>query len=367
MKWVSWVLFCGALFSVCAASSAVAQGFPNDTYYSTHQWYGPVMRMPDAWAISTGSSSVTVAVLDTGVISTTPDLEGRILSPLSAVPGLDPATDEWMMDTNYNELRRHGTWVASTVAMGINNIEGGAGVGEFSILPIRIMDDFIWTTDSYIASGIYMAADNGAKVINISCSADNYSAINEAAAYARSKGALTFIGAGNSDSYRNIADYANLIFVSGTDKDDARWSDPDHGLGSSYGSFVDIAAPAEQILVADPTTEHGYGLIDGTSFSTAFGSGAAALAWSINPNLTPDEVENLIFSTAVDLGDTGRDEFFGYGRIALGALTEATLLTVPEPVPEARTLVLLLSGIVMLSINKCRRKQLKKFTSEKEG
>jgi subtilisin family serine protease len=330
---------------LCAyAASPVLADFPDDTYYS-YQWYSPLIGEPKAWTYSTGSPSVTVAVLDDGVVSYTPDLAGRILPALSAVDGQAPFTDAWLTNTTLNGgLNCHGTWVASAVAMGINNGMGGAGVGNFSILPIRIADTDLSASDSSIANGIRMAADNGAKVINISYYASDYSQLDSAAAYARSKGALTFIAAGNTDSYRSIADYSNLIFVSGTDENDQRWTQG-NGVGSSYGSFVDLSAPAHNILLADPTTIHGYGLNSGTSFAAPLAAGAAALAWSIDPSLTPDQVEQMLESTAVDLGDPGRDQIYGWGRIDIGAVAEAAYLaTVPEP---AAWLLLVSAGIVV--------------------
>ncbi|MGA2061973.1 MAG: S8 family serine peptidase, partial [Thermoguttaceae bacterium] len=229
---------------------------------------------------------------------------------------------------------------------------GGAGVGNFSILPIRIADTSLNALDSSIANGIRMAADNGAKVINISYNANDYSLLDSAAAYARSKGALTFIAAGNSNSYRSIPDYSNLIFVAGTNESDQRWSQwvtDSNGIqtlvGSSYGNFVDLSAPASNILLADPTTIHGYGLNSGTSFAAPLAAGAAALAWSIDPSLTPDQVEQMLESTAVDLGDPGRDQIYGWGRIDIGAVAEAAYLaTVPEP---AAWLLLVSAGIVV--------------------
>ncbi len=298
--WMAAVIVCA-----CAAITALADDFPNDTYYKQYQWYSPIIGEPQAWSISTGSASVTVAVLDDGVVSYTPDLAGRILPALSAVSGQPTFTDAWLTDTTQSGgLRCHGTWVASAVAMGINNDMGGAGVGNFSILPIRIANNNLSASDASIANGIRMAADNGAKVINISYSAYNYATLDSAAAYARSKGALTFIAAGNTDSYRSIPNFSNLIFVSGTDENDQRWSEG-NGIGSSYGNFVDLSAPASDILLADPTTINGYGTNSGTSFATPLVAGAAALAWSINPSLTPDDVEHILESTAVDLGDPG--------------------------------------------------------------
>jgi subtilisin family serine protease len=343
----------------CAASPALADDFPNDYYYSKYEWYSTTIGLPEAWSISTGSSSVIVAVLDTGVISYTPDLAGRILTALSAVSGQAPFTDAWLTDTTQsNGLRCHGTWVASAAAMGINNGIGGAGVGNFSILPVRIANTNLSASDSSMANGIRMAADNGAKVINISFYANDYSLLDSAAAYARSKGALTFIAAGNTDSYRSIADYSNLIFVSGTNQSDQRWSQwitDANGVktlvGSSYGSFVDISAPAEDILLADPTTKNGYGTNSGTSFAAPLAAGAAALAWSINPNLTADQVEQMLYSTADDLGDPGRDQIYGWGRLNVGALAAAALATVPEP---AAWVMLISIGIAAFSWHRRR-------------
>ena len=130
-----------------------------------------------------------------------------------------------------------------------------------------------------------------------------------------------------------------MIFVSGTDENDQRWT------GSSFGNFVDLSAPASNILLADPTTIHGYGLNSGTSFAAPLAAGAAALAWSIDPNLTPDQVEQMLYSTAKDLGDPGRDQIYGWGRLDIGAVAEAAYLaSVPEP---AAWLLLVSAGIVV--------------------
>jgi thermitase len=357
----------GIMWSICRTAAVVivvcafaaplsAQLIPNDTYYAQYQWYSPVIGEPTAWATSTGSSSVTVAVLDDGVVSYTPDMAGRILPALSAVSGQDPFADSWLTNTSLNGgLNCHGTWVASAAAMTVNNAMGGAGVGNFSILPIRITEVNLNAPDSWIAAGIRMAADNGAKVINISYYAIDYAQVDTAAAYARSKGALTFISAGNTDGYRGIASYSNLIFVSGTQENGQRWS-KGSGVGSSYGAFVDIAAPASNILLADPTTVHGYGLNSGTSFAAPLVAGAAALAWSIDPLLTPDEVEQMLYSTAVNPNNPSPgsstpywDQIFGWGVLNVGAIAQAAktayLASIPEP---AAWLLLASAGIAVL-------------------
>lgn len=308
---------------------------PNDPYYAKYDWYAPRLGLPDAWGISQGSSSVVVAILDTGVISSTPDLAGRLL-PAVTVTDFIP-TDSVLMDSSD---MRHGTWVASVAAMGVNNGMGGAGVGNFGILPVTVTDGWGYSTSESIAAGVRRAADLGAKAINISERTLNYSLVDAAAAYARTKGALVFMSAGNSDVRSAIADCPNLVFVSGTDSNDARWSNGG-GAGSNWGPYITLAAPAKSILVADPSFVSGYGIGDGTSFSSPMAAGAAAMAWSINPNLTADEVLAMLKSTADDLGTPGYDETYGYGRINIGALAQAAYETT---VPEPATLALLGAG-----------------------
>ena len=151
--------FLAILLLMVAAGAAGAAPFePDDPLYVKHQWYGAVLNLPDAWSYSLGSSAVIIAVLDTGVMTDTPDLAGRLLPALSATgsPPLDGTT------------HHHGTWVSSVVAMGVGNGQGGAGVGNFSILPITVTNAAGNNTSEWIAAGIRMAADAGARVINVS-------------------------------------------------------------------------------------------------------------------------------------------------------------------------------------------------------
>ena len=320
---------------LAAATPAWADSLvPNDPYYG-YEWYGPKLGLPQAWGYSLGSGSVVVAILDSGVMAKTPDLAGRLRPPLVS-PGLA------LLD---GTTCHHGTWVASVAGMGVNNGVGGAGVGNFAILPVIVTDWNGRTTDSWSVNGIRMAADAGARAINVSQYAGDYGRLDVAAAYAKGQGALVFVAAGNGNSKNPMTGYDNLIFVSGTDSLDRRWDNGPGQEGSAWGPFVDLAAPAWHVLVADPTLPNGYGLGDGTSFSAPFAAGAAALAWSINPLLAPDEVYAILKETAVDLGTPGWDEVFGWGRMDIGAVAERASQT--AGVPEPATLGLLAAGLVL--------------------
>jgi len=327
---------CAAMVAILLlAGAAHAEPFvPNDPYYAAgHQWYAETLNLPQAWGYSLGSADVTVAILDTGVMADTPDLAGRVLDPLTA-------TGE-VLDGTANH---HGTWVASSACAGVDNGIGGAGVANVSILPITVTAANGANASADLALGIRMAADAGARVINVSQKAVLCGLLDEAAAYARGLGALTFVAAGNdNERVTSVDDYEHLVFVSGTDEADQRWVKDEH-TGSTWGPHIDLSAPASQILVADPIDlPSGYGLADGTSYASPLAAAAAAVAWSIAPDLTPEEVWDLLCLTAVDLGEAGRDEVYGHGRVDVGGVAAGAAALVPEPA----TLALVGAGLAL--------------------
>lgn len=336
MRRLSRWLPAAVLASLVVASVAVAGPYvpTTDPKYAL-QWYAQapaspgapgILGLPDAWGYSLGGPGVTVAVLGTGVMTNTPDLAGRLLPAVSAT-GTAPFSDATLAATL---ILHHETWMASVAAMGIDNGIGGAGMGNFSILPVTVTNSSGNNMSEWIAEGIRMAADAGARAITISHSTLTYSLLEGAAAYARDQGALVFVAAGNSNTRVDRFDYENLIFVSGTDQLDNRWDGGVAG-GSTWGPFVDLAAPAADVVAADPTLSTGYGTGSGTSFSAPMAAGAAALLWSINPNLTPAQVKGILYGTAVDLGTPGWDEEFGWGRLDVGAAAVQAYALIPEP------------------------------------
>ena len=196
-------------------------------------------------------------------------------------------------------------------------------------MPVKVQDQRGGSIAD-VNGGILYAADNGAKIINISLSltCSNYPhSTQNVVNYAHSKGVLIVAGSGDPrvnnpvppDAYQYPAALDHVVSVSATDRYDER---PDW---STYNNKVDVAAPGRGIwgICIYPPYEPAAPL-DGTYAAAAHVSGLAALIWSVNPNLTHDQVEGIITSTAVDLGEPGWDEYFGYGRIDVAAAVMTT-------------------------------------------
>lgn len=279
----------------------------NDPYLGS-AWHLPMIGAPAAWDISQGSG-VTIAILDTGVDGTHPDLAARMVAGWNAYDN----------NANASDVHGHGTAVAGTAAASSNNGTGVASVaGQSRIMPVRISDLNGWASWSTVATGLTWAADNGARVANISYGGVSASsAVQSAAQYMRNKGGLVVVAAGNNGVAETYAPTATMITVSATNSSDALAS------WSSYGSFVSVAAPGDGIW----TTNRGgaYGSWWGTSFASPVTAGVVSLMMSANPNLKPAEVENLLYSTAADLGAAGRDIQYGWGRVNAQAAVVAAV------------------------------------------
>jgi type VII secretion-associated serine protease mycosin len=302
---------------------------PNDTYYSTYQWNLPQIRAPYAWAVSTGSSDVIVAVLDSGADLTHPDLQGQLVAGYDFVNG----------DDNPSDNEGHGTHVAGIVAAHTNNGQGVAGVAWGSkIMPVKVLDWRGRGTHSQGADGIIWATGQGARIINLSLGGESSSAtLQNAVNYAYDHGVLVVAAAGNEYEEGNPviypAAYPHVLAVAATGDQD------EHADYSETGTYVDVAAPGGNPSSSwDANPDHwilstywrgaGYGeylQVAGTSQAAPHVAGLAALVWSVSPSLSNDQVEQVIEETAVDLGNPGRDDVFGHGRIdAYAALVRAS-------------------------------------------
>jgi len=319
---------------------------PNDPHYDTIEpRQTPYLNRIDAagaWDLTKGRPEVVIAVLDTGVDMSHEDLAGAIWTNPGEIPGngiddegngfvddehgWDFAGKDNLPDDDYG----HGTHVAGIAAARIDNGIGIAGLaGGTTIMPVDVFDFAIGTYEDLIRAIVY-ATDNGAHVINMSLGASSYSLGEEmAVSYAFSRGVVVVAAAGNTGSevLHYPAAHANVIAVASTTAQDVRSS------FSTYGVFVDVAAPGSSIY----STGFGntYRTMSGTSMATPHVAGLAALILSRNPTLTPTQVQDLIESTADDLGPTGRDIFYGAGRINAGRAVAAT--PPDDAVPPAPT------------------------------
>lgn len=291
---------------------------PDDPRFS-EQWMHKVMKTPEAWDHTIGDSGIIAAVCDSGVDANHPDLKGRVLTGYNPVTGSTITTPH----------TTHGTKVAGLIAAAGDNGLGMAGMAwKTRILPIRITTSSKGSAYlSDMAECIEWAADHGAKVINLSFTGFSSKTIDNAAQYARSKGSLLFMAAGNQgNNVSSSADYKSFLLVGATTSDDSKAS------YSNYGTPIDIVAPGHQVLSTSPGG--GYSTINGTSFSSPVAAGLGALVWSINPDFTPDQIETIITSTTDNIGSSST---FGHGRInASRAIAAALDLVDYDKAPVAK-------------------------------
>ncbi|HVQ74134.1 MAG TPA: S8 family serine peptidase, partial [Candidatus Binatia bacterium] len=271
---------------------------PDDPEFSS-QWHHTTIRSSEAWSVTLGAPAIVIAILDSGVDGTHPDLAAKLVS----------GWNFYNNDSNTADVHGHGTRVAGAAAAIGNNGIGVAGVAlESRIMPIRVSDSTGYAYYSTIASGLTWAVDNGARVMNLSFGGvAGSSTIRNAAKYVRTRGGVVVAAAGNCGCVDATPENIELISVSGTTSADtiASWS--------SRGNYVDVSAPGASIR----TTNRGgtYGTYSGTSFSSPITAGVVALMMAANPSLSPIEIEQLLKANADDLGSAGWDPSYGFGRV----------------------------------------------------
>jgi type VII secretion-associated serine protease mycosin len=274
---------------------------PNDTLYSEYQWNLPEIATENGWKISKGSADVVVAVLDTGVQADHPDLKGRLVQGVNIVDPSSPPEDDV----------GHGTHVAGIIAAEVDNNEGVAGMTWFTkIMPVKVLDSSGAGSTYSVAEGIIWATDHGAKVINMSLG--NYAEaefLHDALKYAYERGVVLVAASGNDNTDRPgyPAAYPEVIAVSATDADESR------AEYSNYGDYIDVAAPGTSIPSTYPGSR--YAALSGTSMASPHVAALASLVRTANAGLTNAEVMELLRRTAKDLGQSGKDNDFGYGQI----------------------------------------------------
>lgn len=352
---------------------------PNDEYYKELQWNMPLIDLERAWDIQPAAgSNIIVAVLDSGVAYTNTTAQfragafrddsgrpypalGMLTLSFAAAPDLAPASRfvtprDFIWDDNVPlDLDGHGTHVSGTIGQATNNSTGTAGVAfNVKIMPVKVIDG-IWDnifgapnfgSDDTVARGIRYAADNGARIINMSIGRDGAPApvVEDALKYAVGKGVFIAIAAGNGFEDGNpkevFADIASR--VPGVVSVAAVSPDKTHAHYSTTGSYVELSAPGG--------TDRGFGrggyvfqqaydfrLVEtylrepaqysaprfdvmtyvgsvGTSMASPHVAGLAALL--MQQGITdPAAIEAALEKFATDLGDPGRDNTFGFGLI----------------------------------------------------
>ncbi len=294
----SWsVLFVGA-----------AQPAAADT--QSKQWYLASMQAEDMWKVTTGEG-IKVAVVDTGVNSSTPSLRGQVLKGVDVTGAPGDETDDY---------HGHGTTMAELIAGtgkggGLKGLAPGA-----KIIPVRMSDaGFMAKRNTVIgdmSKAIRAAADSEAQIINVSMGSDLFVREGqEAVKYAQSKGKLVMASVGNEGHERNWqqypAAYPEVVGVASADRDGKV------SFYSQHAGTVDLASPGSDVPGwCDNSFKSYCGGDGGTSSASAIASASAALVWSLHPDWTANQVLNVLFDTAArDWKDGERSEYLGQGLI----------------------------------------------------
>ncbi len=285
-----------------------AELVPTDTFWS-RQWGPRKIGAPGAWDVTTGSSSVVVAVLDTGV-NPNADLDGKLTAGYDFVNGdADPADDNG-----------HGT-SAAVVAAGDANDIGVAGIcWTCRVMPVKVLDETGTGGTLGIAKGITWATDRGADIITMSLGATQQTAaVQQAVAYARSAGVVLVAAAGNEGVTAPTypAADAGVIGVAGSDENDGRY------WWSNHGSWVDVAAPG---CNGSLLRSGSYGDFCGTSSATPVVAGVVALGLALGGD--PGTVEQALLATATPVGS-----WVAEGRVDAAATVAAVQAAVAAPPP----------------------------------
>jgi flagellar hook assembly protein FlgD len=304
---------------------------PADPKFGEQRNYLAAIGLPATWDLgATGSAAVRIAIVDSGVDVRHPDLAGKVVGTHNAVTG----------GTDVHDVVGHGTGTASVAAAATGNGVGIAGAGrDTSLLAVKVADvtGRIFTDD--LAAGIVWAVDHGADVVNLSLGGPTSDRLEKAAvSYAEAHDVLVVAAAGNegSSAKQFPAALPGVVAVGATSSNGAA-----RAPFSSYGSWVDLAAPGRSIVVATPGG--GYEVADGTSYSSPLVAGAAALLAAYRPGRTAADLQQALVGSA----DTARIGF-AHGLLhvdrALAFLPPGTAPAISAPADGA-----VVSGAITVS------------------
>jgi serine protease len=290
---------------------------PNDTSYSNAgHWGSKKIGAETAWDKTLGSTSVKVAMVDTGLKKNHEEFANRG----GVLQGRDFANNDNDPADEAGACGYHGTHTTGTAGAHVNNGKGIAGLSQHTILPVKALKTtyFILCSGSTanLANALKYAADQGSHLSSNSWGGGGASAtLNSAIGYAYDHGVTIVAAAGNDGPCTNcvgepwFSNPSKVIIVACTTSADAQCG------FSSEGAQVDVAAPGEGILSSCGGNANSYCTYDGTSMSTPHVAGALALVKARNPSFGYADLDARIKSTAKDLGAAGRDDDFGDGRI----------------------------------------------------
>lgn len=340
------------------------KAFSAPPYFSS-QW-GITSVASESVSSTTQGSGITVAVIDSGVDATHPDLTGRVINGVDYRDGISYVNSNNLIDRcvsytdavysgrpNHADFGKydpngHGTHVAGIIS------SNGVGVKSVApqalIMPVRVLSERGYGDMSDVACGILYAANNGAQVINMSLgSSDDSAAMRAAVEYALSRDVVVVAATGN-DGTTGVnsfpAAFPNVIGVGAIN------SGPSRAIASfsNRGDFVDVVAPGVGIWstcsatpiswVEGSTTKYNpcrtttdsdsaYESLSGTSMATPFVAGLAALVLSMDSNLRYSDVASILTASATDLGATGYDQTYGHGLVNAPAAVQETQIVSP--------------------------------------
>ena len=313
------------------------------------QWGMRQIHTEEAWNALGGNekNEILLATVDTGIKRDNSEVSSKIWANPAETPnnGIDDdgngfVDDTWgwdfvNSDNNPVDDQMHGTAVTS-VMVASQDGTGMVGICPWcKVMGVKVLDSSGSGYLDTVANGITYAANNGARVINLSLAGSAGSqTLQNAVNYAWGQGSVVVAAAGNDGQPLTLfpAGYTNAIAVASTN-----WLDK-HSCFSNYNpGYISVSAPGEAVYVVDINSPTGFNYYSGTSLSTPHVTGLAGLILGKNPNLTNSQVRSILENSSVDLGSPGFDSAFGYGRIdALRAVTEDfSQITPPDGLSSA--------------------------------
>lgn len=286
-------------------SFELMDSFPNDTYYNSFQLgFMEMTKVPYAWNFNCFGAGVKVAVIDSGISLSHPDLQNRIAQ---AVNYTNTETVE--------EEQVHGSSVAGIIGAEINNGMGIAGISKADLYIMKVVEDGKVSLERLTKAMADAIEVYDCDVINLSLGTDSISeedlnSVMLAVEKAYDNGTVVVASAGNTGNEKNLPCYPasmqHVISVSAVDKNG------NAGTFSQHNDMVDVAAPGVNVYSAKAS---GYGYVTGTSFSAPYVAGICALVKGARANINQDDIERMLKYSSTDAGAYGYDEYYGWGII----------------------------------------------------